>query len=268
MKSRMIGTLALGAVLIAISGVPSAKAQAVAPGRGQVQAIHPLAKVPDEAREYAVALDGLAGIYARAGELEMAAQLKVKTLHVYEKTDDHAGIARSCSDLAGIAFDRNKIGDGRRYLQRAAAEAQRTGDLSDDDRASIASMQGTLAQHDGDFGAAEASYREAFALWKASHGEQHPYTGWGYMLIGEAHAKLGELQTARTEMERGLAILGGTLDHRDARYLTAELAYAQVLGITGDRAEAERLRSSAELQLAALPGHRCMDCTISVAAFR
>ena len=232
------------------------------------QSIRLLATVPGEVGEYAVALDELGGVYAAAGQLEMAARSKAKALHVYEEMDDHAGMARSSSDLAGIAFDRNKIGDGRRYLQRAAEEARRASDLGDDDRASIASMQGTLAQHDGDFGVAALRYQEAFALWKSSHGEEHPYTGWGYMLLGEAHAKLGELQTARAEMERGMTILGRTLDHRDARYLTAELAYAQVLRRTGDRAEAEKLRSSAQQRLTGFYGGRCADCTISVAAFR
>lgn len=232
------------------------------------RSIRLLAKSPGEAGEYAAALDDLGGVYAATGQLERAARSKAKALHVYEEMDDHAGMARSSSDLAGIAFDRGRMGDGRRYLQRAAEEAQRASDLGDDDRASIASMQGTLAQHDGDFGAAAARYREAFALWKGRHGEEHPYTGWGYMLLGEAHAKSGELQTARAEMEHGMAILGRTLDHGDARYLTAELAYAQVLRRTGDRAEAERLQSSAQQQLTWFYGGRCADCTISVAAFR
>jgi hypothetical protein len=142
-----------------------------------------------------------------------------------------------------------------------------TNDLDEDDLAAIDSMRGSLAQFDGDFRTAVSSYQQSLDLWRRRHGEEHPFTGWGYALLGEAHAKSGDLTTGLTEMKQGLAILGRALNHQDPRYLTAEIAYSRVLGDTGAHAEAAQIKASAEHLLREFYSGQCINCTISVAAF-
>jgi tetratricopeptide (TPR) repeat protein len=215
-----------------------------------------------------MALDDFGGLYVETGQSELAVRLRLKALGVYEKISDHAGITRASSNLAGVAFRRQKTKEGRRYLERAIKEAQLANDLGDDDLAAIASMQGWLAQLDGDLAMSVLRYRRSLDLLIKRHGEEHPFAGWGYMLLGRAHADVGELTTALAEMNRGRAILGRTLNSQNPKYLTAEIAYSRVLDATGAHLEALRIKTTAERQLKEGLSRRCSDCTISAAAFQ
>jgi tetratricopeptide (TPR) repeat protein len=177
-------------------------------------------------------------------------------------------MTRASSDLAGVAFSRQKTNAGRRYLERAIKEAQLANDLDDDDLAAIASMRGWLAQLDGDLATSVLRYRQSLDLVTKRHGEEHPFVGWGYMLLGRAHADVGELTTALPEMNRGLAILGRTLNNQNPKYLAAEIAYSHVLDATGAHQEAAQIRTSAERQWKEGLSRRCSNCTISAAAFQ
>jgi tetratricopeptide (TPR) repeat protein len=177
-------------------------------------------------------------------------------------------MTRALGDLAGIAFSRKKTNEGRRYLERAIKEAQLADGLDDDDLAAIASMRGWLAQLDGDLATSVLRYRQSLDLLRKRHGEEHPFVGWSYMLLGRAHADVGESTTALAEMNRGLAILGRTLNSQNPKYLSAEIAYSYVLDATGAHQEAAQMRTSAERQLKEGLSRRCSNCTISVAAFQ
>jgi tetratricopeptide (TPR) repeat protein len=231
------------------------------------QSIHTFKGLPNYSRDYAMALDDLGGLYVATGQLDLAARLRVKALHLYDRANDHAGIARGSSDLAGIAFNQKKVNQGRRYLEQALKEARLANNLDEDDHAALASMRGWLAQFDGDVGTAVSSYQQSLDLWRSRHGEEHPFTGWGYTLLGKAHAETGNLTIALAEMRRGLGILGRTLNHQDSRYLTAEIAYSRVLDKTGAHSEATQIKTDAERQLREFYSRQCVDCTISVATF-
>jgi tetratricopeptide (TPR) repeat protein len=102
-------------------------------------------------RDYAMALDGLGGLYVTTGQFEDADKLRTKALGLYETAGDHGGAAMSSSDLALSAFRQNKVSRGKKYLERALREARAAADLDNDDRAAIASLQGWKAWHDGDY---------------------------------------------------------------------------------------------------------------------
>ena len=224
--------------------------------------------LPNNIRDYAMALDDFGGLYVEAWQPELAVKLRQKALNLYEKISDHAGMTRASSNLAGIAFSQQEINKGRRYLERAITEAQLANDLDSDDHAAIASMQGWLAQFDGHREMSVSRYKQSLDLLKKHHGEEHPFVGWGYMLLGRAHAEAGELTTALAEMNQGRAILGRTLDSQNPKYLTAEIAYSHVLDATGAHLEATRIRTSAELRLKKGLSRRCSNYTISAAAFQ
>jgi tetratricopeptide (TPR) repeat protein len=160
-----------------------------------------------------------------------------------------------------------KVARGSNYLERAVKEARLANDMDDDDRIAIASLQGWKAQLDGDFAMSVVRYRQALDLSRRFHGEEHPFTGWDYLLLGTAHAEAGQLTTALEEMRHGVAVLDRTLSHENPRYLVAEIAYSRVLDATGSHAEAARIKSTAEPLLKDVNQRQCTGCTISAAAF-
>jgi tetratricopeptide (TPR) repeat protein len=217
-------------------------------------------------RNYAMALDDFGGLYLAVGQFEVAEKMKMKALDVYEKVDDHGGIARASCDLAAIAFSQKKVARGIKYLERAVMEAQAANDLDDDDRAAIASLQGWQAQFDGDYTVGVARYREALDLWRRIHGEEHPYTGWGHLLLGDAETAAGQLTTALREIRQSVAILDRALGRQNPRYLLAELAYSRVLDATGSHSEAAQIKATAEPLLKDIYRRQCAGCTVSAAA--
>lgn len=48
-----------------------------------------------------------------------------------------------------------------------------------DNLAAISSMQGWLAQLQGDLSGSLTSYQHSLSLWQRRHGEEHAFTGWG-----------------------------------------------------------------------------------------
>jgi len=231
------------------------------------QSIQILERSPSHTREYGMALDNFGGLLLAMGQAEDAGRVREKALHVYEKTRDHTGIALACSDLAGLAFSQKRLRRGKEYLDRAQKEAQLASDLDDDNLAAISSMQGWLALLDGDAAATVAAYQRSLDLWRRRHGETHPSTGWGYVLLGNAKAEAGELTPALADMRSGLAVLERNLGRQNARYWTAEIAYSRVLDRTGARAEAARIRTDAESKLQDLNRAQCGTCTVSAFAF-
>ena len=227
-----------------------------------------LESLPDNIQDYAMALDDFGALYVATSQFELAERLRLKALGLYEKIGDHGGIARSSGDLAGVAFSQNKVTKGSKYLQRAVKEARLANDLDDDDRVAIASLQGWKAQLDGDFATSALRYQQALGLSRRFHGEEHPFTGWDYLLLGTAHAETGELTTALGEMRQGIAILEHTLSKQNPRYLVAEIAYSRVLDATGSHAEATRIKATAESLLRDAYQRQCAGCTVSAAAFR
>jgi len=226
-----------------------------------------LGGLPDHIREYAAALDDFGGLYLANGEFEIADKIKTKALGLYERIGEHEGIARAACDLAAIKFNQKQVTRGSRYLERAVKESQAASSLEDDDRAAILSLQGWEALLHDDTAAGVASYRQALDLWRKRHGEEHPYTGWGYLLLGDADAKAGHLTTALGEMRQSAAILERTVGRQNSRYLLAELAYSRVLDATGSHSQAAQIKAMAEPLLNDIQRRQCAGCTISAASF-
>lgn len=232
------------------------------------RSIRTFESLPNNDRDYAMALDDFGGLYVVSGQPELAVRLRQKAFGLYKKISDYAGMTRASSNLAGIAFTRQNINEGKGYLRRAVKEAQLASDLDDDDLATIASMQGWLAQLEGDPAESVLRYRQSLDLLIKRHGEEHPSTGWGYMLLGRAHADSGDLTTALAEMKWGRAILGRTLNGENPKYLTAEIAYSRVLDATGAHLEAAQIKRTAEQQLKEVVSRQCSHCIVSAAAFQ
>lgn len=231
------------------------------------QSIHAYHGVPNNTAGCAMALDDFGELDVATGQFDSAVQLMGKALHLYEGANDHAGIARSSSDLAGALFSQKKLRQGRANLDRALTESRLTNDLDDDDLAALASLQGWLAQSDGDLATSVSKYQQSLDLLKKRHGEEHAFTGWGYVLLGQVQAEAGDLKQSLPEIVQGLSILRRTLNGQDPRFLAAEIAYSRVLDLAGKRSEARSIRADAEGQLRTFRNSQCIDCTISARAF-
>jgi tetratricopeptide (TPR) repeat protein len=225
-----------------------------------------LKDLPDNLRDYAMALDDFGGLYVAIGQFDAADMMRTRALGLYEQLGDHGGIARAYCNLATIAFSQKKVASGSKHLARALKEAK-ANDLDDDDRAAISSLQGWQAQFDGDFPMSVARYQKALDLWRRGHGEEHPFTAWGHLLLGDAQFEAGQLTTALDEIKHGVAILDRTVGHQNPHYLIAELAYSRVLDATGSHPEAAKVKATAESLLKDVYRKQCAGCTISAAAF-
>ena len=226
-----------------------------------------LKSLPDS-RDYAMALDDFGRLCLAAGQFDDAEKVRMKALRLYEKVDDHGGMTRASTDLAAISFREKKVKQGSRYLERAVKEAQAASDLDDDDRAAIVSLQGWQAQFNGDNRLSTERFQQSLDLWRKLHGEEHPYTGWGYLLLGDAEAAAGQLTLAERNIQQSIGILDRTVGRQNPRYLLAELAYARVLDDAGSHREAAQIKSTAEPQLKDIYRRQCAGCTVSVMAFR
>ena len=235
--------------------------------RAYERAIRTLEKLTNHIKDYAMALDDFGGLYLAIGHADLAVRIKEKTLHLYKKIGDHEGTAIVCSDLAGLALSQRRIRSGRKYLELASREELLASALDDDNLAAISSMQGWLAQLQGDLSGSLTSYQHSLSLWQRRHGEEHASTGWGYILVGNIMAEMGQTASALADMQRGLAILDRTIGQQHPRYLTAEIAYSRLLERTEAHAEATQMKTTAEEALKTFYRDQCENCTISAVAF-
>jgi tetratricopeptide (TPR) repeat protein len=225
-------------------------------------------RAPGDTKERAAILDNLGRIYASRGHYEGAAHLYEQSFRLFEAVGDHGGMTRVANNQAEIALSEKKNRQARKYLERADHESKQANNLDKDDIAAIMSMHGWLALNEGDTRGGVEAYRRALWVWRDSHGEQHPLTAWGMLLLGQAEALNGDGKEGARTMEKGLALTKATLGDRSLRYLAAETAYAGVLERMGDSVQAAQLRQDAATKQAAFAGESCRDCTVSVIALR
>ncbi len=232
------------------------------------QAISILQPLPESIRDYAAVMDHFANLYQAEGELQVATNLRTKTLRMYQQLGDYSRIARDSSVLAGLALQQGHLKEGRRYLKQTAESLKMATELNDDDLAVIFSTRAQFARVDGNVSAEIAGHEHALQILQRAHEATNPNIGWERILLGVAYSYAGRAEDALSEMRQGLSILGSTWDHKSRRYLEAEIAYSQVLDRSGDHKNAALLRVSDEAKLKELQRIECPGCTISAYALR
>jgi tetratricopeptide (TPR) repeat protein len=159
---------------------------------------------PQDHQEMAAVLNNMAGIYREWGHSSIAEYLYERAFQQAEAAARHGDMARVSSNLAGLALSEKENRAARNYLRRCDSEAKQATDLDDDDRGGMASMHGWLALNEGHARAALEQYRHALELWRRKHGEQHPSTAWGRLLVGKAEAMAGDRDAGLRNMREGL----------------------------------------------------------------
>lgn len=187
----------------------------------------------------------LGDLYLSSGETKKALESKMVALKRFQEMDDADSTLRNAMAIATICFGQKNLVAGTQYLDIARIAAQHATSMDDDDRAAMASLNGWEAQLSGAQETAIAGFQKAVALWTAAHGSEHPYTGWGHLLMGDALANAGRERDALSELEQAVSVLGRTVPKSDAHYVTAVKAYVRTLRLSGRRSEAAAVLSTA-----------------------
>jgi tetratricopeptide (TPR) repeat protein len=209
--------------------------------------------------DLAIALETLANLYGDMGRLEDATNVALKALHVFQRVDNEAGIARSCVRLANLWLARKRLRKCEPYLTVATKQAARAPGLDDDFYAGLASTQAWQDALKGKAIGAVSGYQCALDIWRRAHGHRL-----GLILLGNTNAHAGNKQIALDDMREGLEILDRTLGPRNPKYLLAELAYSRTMEQAGELDQATILRERAEKELTAFAGGQCINCRILV----
>lgn len=216
--------------------------------------------------EYAAALGALATVYVETGQTDTAKHVLLGSLRLFDKQGNHAMAAMVWNDLATMTADEHATREAHKYLQRALAESQLAVNLNADQASAIAATQASIDELDHNPTAAISDYQRSIALWTQSHDDQHPDTGWLYVLLGGAYLRTGDIAHAREISAHGLHLLEANPGRESPRYFAAELAYSKVLDASGLHDEASTLRKEAQAALHS-DQQRAQD-TVSIAALR
>lgn len=218
--------------------------------------------------DYAATLATLAAVYAQIGQFDTAKHVLLRSVHLLEELNDHAGAAMIWNDLATIAAEQHSRGESHKDMARSIAESKLADGITTGELAALATTEGRIAELDGDPHTAVSDYRHALELWSQSREDQQPKTAWLYVLLGTAYLQAGDVANARETTSRGLTLLEASSGRETPRYFAAEVAYSKVLDASGAHDEASRLRKEAQASLNTGTDRQRAQSQISVAALR
>jgi hypothetical protein len=231
------------------------------------KALEIMSRNGEDRPEYATTLSAFSSLYLDMNQPDVAKHILQRTLRLYEKQHNHAGMAMIWSNLGTIAVGRSAKGEAHKCVERAQHEVELAGDLGEDYYASFSSMQARLSELDGDASAAIPEYQHAISLWEHAHGPQHPEVGWLNVLLGRAYLEAGDIAQANEKTRKGWDMIAATLGSDNAKFMLAEIAYANVLEALNEHSRASAMRSEANARLS-IVSRDCMQCRISAAALR
>jgi tetratricopeptide (TPR) repeat protein len=173
-------------------------------------------------------------IFLSKGEWEQAYQHKKRAFDAFQAGGIFIEVRRTALSLTTILLERKQFNDASRYLDIARYAPVASKCLDDDDRATLSSLSSSEDQLAGALNAAVTDSRNALEYWSLAHGANHPFTGWGHLLLADAYANAGRSKEALSEFRLAVAILGGSLPKSDKHYLTAVREYGRELQKSGD----------------------------------
>ena len=219
--------------------------------------------------QFASAVDNLGSVELEFGRFDNSERLRRKARQIYTRLGDHAGVARTSSNLAVVALRQGADGEARRYIRTALQESARAAGLDDDDIAGMLSVRGRLALIDRNPKAALAFYQEAFERWTQLHGAASYQAGIGLSLRSEAHRLAGDLTDASCDLRNALSIFSSTLGSNSSLYWKTSLQLARVLRDQGLSDEAQAIEEKAANALHDNRDYQsCVACSITAQAFR
>lgn len=218
--------------------------------------------------EYAATLSALGLTYADIGQIDTAKRMLLRSVHLYEKENNHAGAAMTWNHLADIAAKSHSGREAHKDIARSLAESHLAGSMSPSQLAAITTTQGMIAELGGDPRSAILDYQHALDLWNQTHKDEQQKKAWLYVVLGRAYLQDGDIANARENTSRGLAILEATSGRQTPRYFAAQLIYSKVLDASGAHDEASTLREAAQAGLNTGTDREHAEGQISIFALR
>jgi len=230
-------------------------------------ALRLMEKAGDLSNDYAATLDLYASMLMTTGELDTAAKALGEATHVYERLENHRGLSQIHTHNAELLIERHKYKQAEKRLAEARAEAL-LANASFTAVSEIDATTGWLAIATGRYRDGVAAYSAALEKCRGELGEGNAITGWSYLLLGKAQRLNHNVLEAKSDMQKGLAILKMTEGTNSLRYLAGELAYSELLERAGSHAEAARINSDANTTIRNMGSSHCAQCTVSVWGLR
>jgi tetratricopeptide (TPR) repeat protein len=222
---------------------------------------------PRYALDYAAALNHIGGLYRATGDLVAAQKIWEEAAEIDTAQGDHEALLGLYTNLSELELDLNHLRVSKEYLDHARMEAK-SADTSDDAKAALAVTKASVASAEGSKLETVRYYSEALQAWQHGHGEAHPLTGWGHLLLGSAYAKDDDLADALASINKGLSILEHSVGTTDPKYLLGQIEYSRVLDQAGQHAEAAGIRGTAERAMREMYRGQCPGCVRDIEAFR
>lgn len=236
--------------------------------RSYESAIEILRGIPDQKIQYAAALDNLGSLEADSGQLRDAKALRIRAKALYESAGDHAGAARSASNLAIIALALANRKEARQFLADTHHQQSLVSHPDARDLAWISGVECLLDEAEGNFPAALDQINRAIDLWTQRYGSKYYVLGSAYSVRGRLDHALGYDSRAAEDLRHSLALLSENSQEDSKAYFSTEIAYAKVLRDSGMKGEASKLESDARAALERLRHQQCAGCTISAEGIR
>jgi tetratricopeptide (TPR) repeat protein len=236
--------------------------------RSYENAIRILRSLPDQAMQYASALDNLGSLEAERGHLQESKALRVRALKLYESVGDHAGAARSASTLAVLALDLGNRKDARHYMAEAHHHQSLVSAPDSRDLAWSFATECLVDEAEGHFQTALDQINHAIDLWTHRYGSKYYALASGYSVRGRLYHALGDDARAAKELRDSLMLLSEDNQGNSKVYFSTEIVYAKVLRNSGMKDDASRMESDARAALDRLAHQQCGGCTISAEGIR
>jgi tetratricopeptide (TPR) repeat protein len=207
----------------------------------------------DEPARTASVLETLANCRQRLGDPTGALKLAQRAL-VLREGGGPAAVARSRLQLANLHGAIGRTDVAMDELQQALDELQALGADHPD---AIVALQhlGLLQQRQGNFTAAEASYRESLERRRRLYGDDHPQVAWAAVDLAWLLHDRGRPREALPLLEQALPVLRQRLGEQHLYVSEATQRLGAVLAACGRLDDAEPLLADAVTRFRTLPGH-------------
>jgi tetratricopeptide (TPR) repeat protein len=219
---------------------------------------------PDQIRYYASALDNLGSVEMEEGQFDSSKTLRLKAKSLYERNEDHMGLARVNNNLALVAIRAGRFKEASQWIEQAFQQAALSPESDVNSLAAMYSIKCTVEAHEKHWDQGLKWVQQEISVLPP----ESPLLADAYALRGEIYDRLGESRQAIADLQNALSRFAKSPGPATPLYLSTELIYAQILRHSGSRSEASRLETEANAALAQIRRQQCSGCAVSSLSFR
>ena len=236
--------------------------------RSYESAIKILRAMPDQKVQYANALDNLGSLEADNGQLKESKVLRIRAKELYDSAGDHAGVARTASNVAMVDLALGNRKEARHYVAAAFREEALVKSPDPLNLAWIYGAECLVDEADGNFQSALDQINHVIDLWTHHFGSNYYLLGSAYSIRGRLYHVLGNALLAEEDLRHSLMLLSYNGEGNSKLYFLVEILYARVLRNSGKKDDASRMESDARAALQRLHHQQCGGCTSSAEGIR